>query len=43
MVRLLLVLGPAVSIVGGIGASWTVNLFTKSLRGALLTQNNGNK
>ncbi|KAL4472384.1 hypothetical protein ABPG74_018333 [Tetrahymena malaccensis] len=32
MVRLLLVLGPALSIVGGIGVSWTVNLFTKSLR-----------
>jgi dolichyl-diphosphooligosaccharide---protein glycosyltransferase len=32
MVRLLLVLGPAVCITGGIGVSWTVNLFTKSLR-----------
>lgn len=31
MVRLLLVLGPAVAIVGGIGVSWTVKLFTKSL------------
>lgn len=32
MVRLLLVLGPAVCIVGGIGVSWTISLFTKSLR-----------
>lgn len=32
MVRLLLILGPAVAIVGGIGVSWTINLFTKSLR-----------
>lgn len=32
MVRLLLVLAPAVSIMGGIGVSWTVRLFTKSIR-----------
>ena len=43
MVRLLLVLGPAVSIVGGIGVSWTVNLFTKSLRYSILGSKKKNK
>jgi dolichyl-diphosphooligosaccharide--protein glycosyltransferase len=32
MVRLLLVLAPAVSIMAGIGLSWTIRLFTKSIR-----------
>jgi dolichyl-diphosphooligosaccharide--protein glycosyltransferase len=32
MVRLLLVLAPAVSIMAGIGISWTIKLFTKSIR-----------
>lgn len=43
MVRLLLVLGPAVSIVGGIGISWTVNLFTKSLHNRVFWRANKNK
>jgi len=42
MVRLLLVLGPAVCIAGGIGVSWTVNLFTKSLRNWVFGRNKVN-
>ena len=38
MVRLLLVLAPAVSICGGIGASYTIRYLTKSLRSMLVTQ-----
>lgn len=37
MVRLLLVLAPAVSIMAGIGLSWTIKLFTKSIREHLLS------
>ena len=36
MVRLLLVLAPAVSIMAGIGLSATIRLFTKSIRHFLL-------
>jgi len=36
MVRLLLVLAPAVSIMAGIGLSYTIKLFTKSIREYLL-------
>jgi dolichyl-diphosphooligosaccharide--protein glycosyltransferase len=36
MVRLLLVLAPAVSIMGGIGLSYTIKLFTTSIREFLL-------
>jgi dolichyl-diphosphooligosaccharide--protein glycosyltransferase len=36
MVRLLLVLAPAVSIMGGIGLSYTIKLFTKPIREFLL-------
>ena len=36
MVRLLLVLAPAVSIVGGIGASVTIRVLTKSIRNFLI-------
>jgi len=35
MVRLLLVLAPAVSILGGIGVSNMVRLFTSSIKDAL--------
>ena len=38
MVRLLLVLAPAVSIMGGIGVSSFVRFFTKSLRACVLPQ-----
>jgi len=37
MVRLLLVLAPAVSICGGIGASYTIRYLTKSLRSLIVT------
>ena len=37
MVRLLLVLAPAVSIMAGIGLSETIRLFTKSIREFLLS------
>lgn len=37
MVRLLLVLAPAVCIVGGIGASAVIRYFTKSLRAMFIT------
>lgn len=37
MVRLLLVLAPAVSIMSGIGVSWTIQLFTKSIREYVLS------
>lgn len=38
MVRLLLVLAPAVSIMGGIGVSTTVRYFTKSLRSLVIVE-----
>ena len=38
MVRLLLVLAPAVAIVGGIGASYLIRSFTSAIRAALVTQ-----
>lgn len=38
MVRLLLVLAPAVSIMGGIGLSTTIKLFTKPIREFLLSK-----
>ncbi len=37
MVRLLLVLAPAVSICGGIGASYTIRYLTRSLRSMIIT------
>lgn len=36
MVRLLLVLAPAVAVMSGIGLSWTFRLFTKSIRAFLI-------
>lgn len=36
MVRLLLVLAPAVSIMAGIGVSWTFRYFAKSIRATIL-------
>lgn len=36
MVRLLLVLAPAVSIMAGIGISWSIRKFAKSIRSFIL-------
>lgn len=36
MVRLLLVLAPAVSIMAGIGISWSIRKFAKSVRSFIL-------
>ena len=43
MVRLLLVLAPAVAIVGGIGASYLIRSFTSAIRTALVTQRTDSK
>lgn len=38
MVRLLLVLAPAVSIMAGIGVSWTFRYFAKAIRSTLVPE-----
>jgi len=38
MVRLLLVLAPAVSIMAGIGVSWTFRYFAKAVRSTLVPE-----